>query len=269
MKILQNDPDSIKIKVQTHVPMLNTLRRVLLSEVETFAIDIVHIYRNESALDDNQLAHRIGLIPIPEINTENFQRREHCSCNLDCDRCCLQFRLDVLNTTEEERVVTSTDFVSYHTFSLMENVLVCTLPPQGQISLLAKAYLGNGKEHVKWSHIAVPTFHPFPVITFEEKPDNVSASTSDLFLFQRGKIKPNFEKDVSHVLNCNGKTIRLTTGKAKVITAEVFIQPHEKDFLFSFQTIGTFNAKENFNKAIDILCRKLDTLKQALQTVVA
>ena len=269
MKILQNDPDSVKIKVQTHVPLLNTLRRVLLSEVETFAIDIVHIYRNESALDDNQLAHRIGLVPIPEMNTVNFLRRENCSCNLDCDHCCLHFRLDVLNVSEEARVVTSTDFDSYHTFSLMENVLICTLPSQGQISLLAKAYLGNGKEHVKWSHVSVPTFYPFPVVTFEEKLGDIGASTSDLFLVHRGKVKPNFGKDLSHILNWNGETIRLNAGKSKEIAGNIFIQPHEKDFVFAFQTIGTLNAKENFNKAIDTLCRKLDSLKSALRTVVA
>jgi DNA-directed RNA polymerase subunit D len=268
MKILQNDRDSIKIRVQTHVPLLNTLRRILLSEIQTFAIDIVHVYRNESALDDNQLAHRIGLVPIREINTDAFELRENCSCSLDCEKCCLHFRLDVLNSSNQNLAVTSSDFTSYHAFSLMENVLLCILPPQGQISLLAKAYLGNGKEHVKWSHVSVPSFYPFPVVSLEEKSEDVSVSSTDLFLLQRGKVKPNFGKDLSHIFNSNGNTIRLSNGKSKSMVGNISVQPHEKDYLFSFQTIGTANAKQNFNKAIVTLRNKLHCLREALMETV-
>ena len=44
---------------------VNALRRTLLSEVPKLAIDKVTFYDNTSALFDEILAHRIGLIPIP------------------------------------------------------------------------------------------------------------------------------------------------------------------------------------------------------------
>ena len=44
--------------------ILNSLRRVILSEVSTLAIEKVLIKNNTSVIPDEVLAHRLGLIPI-------------------------------------------------------------------------------------------------------------------------------------------------------------------------------------------------------------
>ena len=54
----------------------NSFRRILLSEVPTMAIDRVYIYNNTSVIQDEVLAHRIGLIPL-KANPDHFKFKEN------------------------------------------------------------------------------------------------------------------------------------------------------------------------------------------------
>jgi DNA-directed RNA polymerases I and III subunit RPAC1 len=50
----------------------NALRRILIAEVPTMAIEKVFIENNTSVMQDEVLAHRLGLIPI-KVNPKKFQ----------------------------------------------------------------------------------------------------------------------------------------------------------------------------------------------------
>ena len=53
------------------IEMLNALRRIILREIPTMAIDEVIILKNDSPLYDEILAHRLGLIPL-KTDLENY-----------------------------------------------------------------------------------------------------------------------------------------------------------------------------------------------------
>ena len=59
-------PKKAVLKIEeTDLYFVNSLRRVMLSELPKLAVDNVVIYDNTSALFDEIISHRLGLIPIP------------------------------------------------------------------------------------------------------------------------------------------------------------------------------------------------------------
>lgn len=50
--------------VGVDAPIANALRRIMIAEVPTVAIEDVYIWNNTSIMQDEVLAHRIGLVPL-------------------------------------------------------------------------------------------------------------------------------------------------------------------------------------------------------------
>jgi len=85
IKILELNQNFIKFELSnSELSVANALRRIMIAEVPTMAIDLVEVKENTSALHDEFIAHRLGLIPLKSFNVDDFKLGEECTCQSLC-----------------------------------------------------------------------------------------------------------------------------------------------------------------------------------------
>jgi len=140
IKILNETEDRIEFEIsETNVALMNALRRIIISEIPVLAIDEVHIYENSSCLDNEVLAHRLGLIPIRTVPGG----AKSIALALDVSGPGTVYSKD-LKVFEGGKLVSSEDVIPYGTIPIVK------LTEWQRIKLEAIAKLGKAKEHSKW-----------------------------------------------------------------------------------------------------------------------
>lgn len=151
------------------VSYANALRRILLSEVPTIAIDLVEIIKNNTVLPDEVLAQSLGLIPM--YSKKELVYKEECDCSDLCPRCAVEMELDVCNTSETPLSVTCKDikYDSDETF-IKSTPVIAKLGKNQSLKVKCIARKGTGRMHAKWS--------PVSVVGFEYDRTNKTRSTN-------------------------------------------------------------------------------------------
>eukprot|EP01134_Creolimax_fragrantissima_P004465 CFRG4465T1 len=183
VKILEMDENFMKFVLSnSSLPFANAIRRVMIAEVPTLAIDLVEIEANNTVLLDEFIAHRLGLIPIRSDECHKLEYTRDCACDDYCDRCSAIFILDVIcredgvqNVTTKDLVSENPDFVPVsqrggeNEYDDSEDILLVKLRQGQGIKIKCIAKKSTGKEHAKWS--------PCAAVGFEYDPDNALRHT--------------------------------------------------------------------------------------------
>lgn len=116
VKIRELRDDYAKFELRdTDASMANALRRVMIAEVPTIAIDLVEIEVNSSVLNDEFIAHRLGLIPLTSERAMSMRFSRDCdACDGDgqCEFCSVEFHLRAKCHSDQTLDVTSKDLIS-------------------------------------------------------------------------------------------------------------------------------------------------------------
>ena len=146
----------------------NALRRVMLAEIPTLAIDLVEISENSSPLFDEMIAHRIGLVPLLSSAADDFQYGRDCTCASSCPNCTVYYQLDVSATTGGPPVgVNSRDLVPVTPNSppaVDAEIPLTKISGNQSVRLTATGKKGVGKMHAKFMCANVAMWYR-PVVT--------------------------------------------------------------------------------------------------------
>ncbi|GAA5832655.1 hypothetical protein JCM11251_001399 [Rhodosporidiobolus azoricus] len=243
-----------------HLGLANSLRRSMISRIDTLAIDQVQITENTSVLPDEMLAHRLGLVPL---NSEGMDKQiinynRECDCDSYCTKCSVVLTLNVKRTVPGTQDVTTKDLIveggersdvgrpaMSSDPKLQKGILLAKLNQGQELSMRCIAVKGRALEHAKWSPVAA--------VGFEYDPYNKLKHT-DLW-YERDTQDPRTEWPVSE----NGKY------EKKPEDNEPFPYNEKPSrFYFDVEAVGQLKPEDIVLKGLDALILQIGQLRQGL-----
>ena len=152
MKVTKVKSGDAKIKFvldKTTFGFTNALRRAAMFEVPTLAIEDIYFIDNSSALYDEMVAHRLGLIPLT-TDLKTFKTPADCTCK---GKGCVKCEIKLTLKEKGPKLVYASDLKSTDSTvkPVYPNTPIVELLEGQEIELEAVAKLGHGSTHVKWS----------------------------------------------------------------------------------------------------------------------
>jgi len=245
------DEDKIILIIEgVDVPFVNALRRICMVEVPTMAIEEVYLYKNDSRIFDEVLAHRLGLVPL-KTDLESIIPHDECDCEDHCPRC----SVSLLLKEKGPKTVYSGDLTSQDpkVAPVHDTIPLLKLRGEEEVELEAIAQLGTGLEHAKWQPTTSSTYKYYPLITIDtEKCEACAKCATEC---PRGVLE--FDEKENKILvvdpeNCNMCKTCVKDCEMGAITVE----GQEDKFIFKIETDGSLKPEEVISTACDILAGK-------------
>lgn len=230
IKTLSKTKDKISFLVKgINQAYANTLRRLMISEVPTMAIEEVEFKKNNSILYDEIVAHRLGLTPLKTDLKTMDEKSE------------IQFTLKA----KGPGYVYASDMKSKDAKCkpIFPKTPIAKLLDKQEIQLMATAKLGKGKDHVKWSPGTVH-FVQEPTLTINNKSPKF-ATFKDKYPPQAFNKKGQLDKkaivDKNLVDACEG-----------VCDEVLKVDYSDSNFIFHVETWGQLDCKTIVVAAIKV-----------------
>lgn len=231
MEVIQKSPELLVLRLEISESLANAIRRSV-SEVPTLAIDEVEIFKNDSALYDEVLAHRLGLVPLK--TEKGMTPKTKIDLKIQKTGPCKVYASDLKGSAD----------------AVYEKIPITLLNEGQKLELVATASLGKGIEHAKY----------VPGLCYYRHLVEVK-STSDIDRIvqsSRGLIKPE-KKGAKWLCDLNEAEVEEITKFDKDAVH------YTNELLFVIESYGNMDAKDIFAKAIGALSDNLDQFEKAIK----
>ena len=248
----QKDDEIVFIVRDAEVPFINAIRRCAMVNVPKIAIEDVNIIRNDSAMFNEVLAHRLGLTPL----VSDLDALEGLSLPEDDDWD--EYDNGIMFSLVEEgpKVVYSKDLISSDSKikPVYDTIPLVKLKENEQLKIEAVAKVGYGKEHAKWMPTTVCAYKQYPEITFN---DDMEIDYDCASACPRGVLKSDKRSKKIKILDIENCAMCKSCVRAST-NGYINVGYRENDFIFRIETDGSMPPKEVLLKACEVLGEKAD-----------
>ncbi|KAM9726454.1 DNA-directed RNA polymerases I and III subunit RPAC1 [Menidia menidia] len=294
--VMHMDESSMEFDmVGVDAAIANAFRRILLAEVPTMAIEKVFIYNNTSIVQDEVLAHRLGLVPIradprlfeykntaegsaeeeaSEIDTIQLQLKVKCSRNPRASKDSSDPRELYLNHMVYSRDITwvpignqADVFADCSIGPVHDDILIAQLRPGQELDITMHCVKGVGKDHAKFSPVATASYRLLPDISLLETVEGERAE----------RLKRCFSPGVVQLEDVDGRKVaRVVNSRLDTCSREVLRHSDLKNavklgrvrdhFIFTVESTGILPPDVLVTEAIKVLMTKCQTFLNELNS---
>lgn len=257
VKILSKKGAKLQFLLEgTDPAFANSLRRIMISEVPTLAVQWADIHENNSALFDEVLSHRLGLIPL-KFDPNKFNFTDDCECKgKGCPLCQVVFVL----VKKGPGLAVSGDLVSSDkkVAPIDPNIPIVDLLEGHSVRLEAVARLGLGTSHAK-HQAANASYQYYPQITAKgsktDMKNAIKACPKGILAMKGSKLvlKDPTKCDLCRSCMENAKGVELKGDESKII--------------FRVESISGLEPGYIVSKAVEILQSRAEEFKKKLEKI--
>ena len=217
----------------------NGIRRAMIADVPTLSVDTVRVIENSSVMFDEQIALRLGLIPL--TTPDDYRPEDIVTLAIDVEGPATAYSGDLVSSDGKVQPAE-------------QNVPIIDLKEGQRLELGADAKLGRGKDHAKHQGgVAVGYRHLQRVEPGAEK----------------GEFEDAEPRIIRGVIEDDGELIEASSFdndlSQRYPGREVTVEDVPNAFVFDVDTDGSMPVDELVLKAVESLRARADELEDAVQ----
>lgn len=233
----------------------NTIRRILISEIPVMAIHEVEFTKNDSALYDEIIAHRLGLIPIKtDLNSYELKENPEETPKKAIEK----FETTLSLSAKGPKTVYAEELIPKdpNIIPVLPKTPIVKLIDDQELQLTATVQLGLAKNHAKYQ-AGVAHYTYKPVLTLSTDSTKISKCKDQ---YPEKAIKDNkFDEEAIMLHNLYDACDGIDDNLFKVTY-------DDSKFIFKIESFGQLTPKEMLEKAIEVSDSKLDSFSKALKS---
>jgi DNA-directed RNA polymerase I and III subunit RPAC1 len=284
--ISMNEDEIVFDLIGADASIANALRRIILSEVPTVAIENVWITANSGLIQDEVLAHRVGLVPI-KVDPRRLQYVKNDAGETDEDTLVFHLNVHFPQGGEEESNVASGSSInvgpSGNVYSkhltwlpigsqneifpegvaaVHPDIVLAKLRPGQALEFEAHCRKGIGRDHAKFQPVATVSYRLAPeILVADEVMDGLAnelVSMCPMGVFDIEEIGNNMTK--AKVTDARKCTMCRECIRKPGWDARVDLRRKANHFIFTVESVGALSPEEIVKEAIGILRAKTEKL---------